>query len=67
MKIEEKRILEALEIIKGVCECNDCKECPLGYLRTDDNGNEIVGCKIKRVTPCQWLINESVGTWRALL
>lgn len=64
---EEKRILEALETIKSVCERNECRDCPLGCITTYNGGAEDIGCKIKDVTPCQWVINKEVDTWRASL
>lgn len=67
MTDEGKHILEALETIRSVCECNACKDCPLGYVTTYENGSKNVGCKVKRTIPSQWVINKETGTWRALL
>lgn len=67
MTDEEKRILEALETIRSVCECNACKDCPLGYVTTYENGSKNTGCKVKRTIPSQWVINKETDAWRALL
>lgn len=67
MADEEKRILEALETIRSVCECNACRDCPLGYVTTYENGSKNIGCKVKRTIPSQWVINKETDTWRALL
>ena len=67
MTDEEKRLLEALETIKSVCERNECRGCPLGCLTTYNGGAENIDCKIKDATPCQWVINKNTVTWRALL
>lgn len=67
MKDEEKSILEALETIRSVCECNACKDCPLGYVTTYENGGKNIGCKVKRTIPSKWVVNKEADTWRALL
>ena len=64
---EEKRLLEALETIRSVCERNECRDCPLGCLTTYNGRAENIDCKIKDVTPCQCVINKDTVTWRALL
>ena len=67
MKDEEKSILEALGTIRSVCECNACKDCPLGYVTTYENGSKNTGCKVKRTIPSKWIVNKETDAWRALL
>lgn len=58
-EITKEDIVEALKVIKSVCEDNlFCKDCPLG----DNEGN----CKLKRLEPRSWQISELDSIWRAL-
>ena len=57
-EITKEDIVEALKVIKSVCEDNDCSTCPFG------NKNSF--CLIKGMTPNAWKINSETDVWRAL-
>ena len=61
MIITNRQIVEALKVIKAVCqdEGNDCPACPLGNLEGS--------CLVSRNVPDSWTINlEPPKEWRAL-
>ena len=60
--VEAKSIITSLKIIKTVCEDTDgnCGKCPF---YDELNG----GCSFSDMSPCNWKINDTTTTWRALL
>ena len=61
--ITKENIVEALKVIKSVCDDNECQTCPLGNI--DDTTGKIL-CMIKHITPDVWIINNETDVWRAL-
>lgn len=59
MKHTKEEILNALHVIKDICqdESMECDNCPFG--------NEESLCLIKSSIPTNWIINEEDNVWRA--
>lgn len=63
MKHTKEEIINALRIIKDECATTNCEDCPFGDL----NYISATHCKLKRVNPVDWEINDiPPQTWRAL-
>ena len=58
MEIDQKKVLEALKLIRDICDKHECHNCPLG--------NEAANCKIREKEPSAWcLTHETSLIWRA--
>lgn len=58
--MEKEKILEALRMIKKVCEAYaDCTKCPFR------NWERLSGCHFKDIAPVHWCLDESEEPWRA--
>ena len=62
--MQKDRIIEALMILKDVCnEVEDCPKCPL---RCADNPNRCAVSSDMYDPPCEWRINTEEN-WRAIM
>ena len=62
--MQKDRIIEALMIIKDVCnEAEDCHKCPL---RSVDNENHCAVSSNMYDPPCEWRINTEEN-WHAIM
>lgn len=58
--MEKEKIVEALRVIKKVCQTYDnCKECPFR------NWQQPSGCHFRDIAPVHWCLSESEEPWRA--
>ena len=63
MDFNRKEILDALAIIKKVCQNSvDCDDCPL---RSRDFESD--GCALRIMTPDLWELNIEREKWRAFI
>lgn len=61
----EKEILDALNVIKEVCEKSVyCKDCPL---RNKEINNVVSGCALFESSPSNWKLSEEQAPPRRLL
>lgn len=60
--MEEEKIIEALKVIKKVCQTyDDCAKCPFR------NWELLSKCHLKDVEPAYWCFNAPEEPWRAFM